>query len=126
MAAKRLHLAVLTPGGTLLDVADAAWVQAPLADGSSVGIYPGHAPLLAETQRAALRYATATGKHQTEELQAGILQVTGSDVLLFTGGSAAEGAPPDEIQQFERLTGALLGRLPAARVAAQMDDAEET
>lgn len=126
MAAKRLHLAVLTPGETLLDVADVAWVQALLADGSRVSIYPGHAPLLAETRRAALRYATTTGKRQTEELQAGILQVAGSDVLLFTGGSAAEGASPDETQQFHRLTRALLARLPAARVAAQMDDAEET
>ncbi len=122
MAHRRLRLAVLTPAGALLDVAEVAWVQAPLADGSSVGLYPGHAPLLAETRRAALRYATAAGRQQTEELGAGILQVTGDSVLIVTGG-LAEGMPPDDTRQFDRLSEALLARLQAAR---EMDDAEET
>ena len=132
MADKRLRLVVLTPAGVLLDVADVAWVQALLADGGSLGIYPGHAPLLAETRPAALRYATAAGKHQTEELEAGIVQVTGNDVLLFTGRPSVgpvetNGASPGEAQQFDRLAGALLAGLQAAPAAArEMDDAEET
>jgi hypothetical protein len=132
VADKRLHLAVLTPAGALLDVADVAWVQALLSDGSGLGIYPGHAPLLAETRRAALRYATTAGKHQTEDLEAGILQVTGNDVLLFTGGPSVgpfetPGAPADEAQQFDRLAGALLAALQADPAAAWgMDDAEGT
>ncbi len=104
MADKRLRLTVLTPAGVLLDVADAAWVQVPLADGGSVGIYPGHAPLLAATRRAALRYATAMGEHRTEEFEAGILQVTGQQVLLLTGGAGASaGTPAGETPQFARL-----------------------
>jgi len=104
MADKRLRLTVLTPAGALLDVDDAAWVQVPLADGGSVGIYPGHAPLLAETRRAPLRYATATGEHRTGEFEAGILQVTGHRVLLLTGGAGATaGVPADEMPQFDRL-----------------------
>ena len=132
MADKRLHLAVLTPAGALLDVADVAWVQALLSDGSGLGIYPGHAPLLAETRPAALRYATAAGKHQTEDLEAGVLQVIGNDVLLFTGGPSVgpvetSGAPVGEAQQFDRLAGALLAALPADPAAARgMDDAEGT
>mgnify|MGYP001099167300 CR=1 FL=1 len=109
VAAKRLRLTVLTPAGVLLDVADVTWVQVPLADGGSVGIYPGHAPLLAETRRAPLRYATATGEHRTEEFEAGILQVRGRQVLLLTGGAGETArAPAGDAQQFERLLGALL------------------
>jgi len=132
VADKRLRLAVLTPAGALLDVADVAWVQALLSDGSGLGIYPGHAPLLAETRRAALRYATAAGRRQTEELEVGILQVTGNDVLLFTGGPSAgpveaRGAPANEAQQFDRLAWALLAALQADPAAAWgMDDAEGT
>ena len=48
---------VLTPIKTLLDVEGVAWVQVRLADGGGIGIYPGHAPLLAETVTAPLRYA---------------------------------------------------------------------
>lgn len=89
MADKRLRLTVLTPAGALLDVTDVAWVQVPLADGGSVGIYPGHAPLLAETRQAPLRYATAVGEHRTEEFEVGILQVMDHQVLLLTTGTAA-------------------------------------
>lgn len=109
MADRRIRLTVLTPAGVLLDVADVVWVQVPLADGGSVGIYPGHAPLLAETRRAALRYVAAGEERRTEELAAGILWVKSPLVLLLTGGAgAAARAPVDDVQQFERLLGALL------------------
>lgn len=132
MGHKRLHLAVMTPAGLLLDVADVAWVQAELADGGGLGVYPEHAPLLAETRPAALRYATGAGEHQTDELEAGVLQITGGDVLLLTGGVLTGpveigGAPVDEAQRFDRLAGALLAGLRADPAAAwEMDHGEET
>jgi len=84
---KPLRLTVLTPTETLLDVEGVAWVQSHLADGGGIGIYPGHAPLLAETATAPLRYASPSGEH-TLDLEAGILQVDGDGVMVFTSGPA--------------------------------------
>ena len=82
---KSLRLMVLTPAKTLLDVEEVAWVQVRLADGGGIGIYPGHAPLLAETVAAPLRYADGSGEHSLH-LEAGILQVDGEGVTIFTSG----------------------------------------
>ena len=105
---KGLRLQVLTPAETLLDVAEVSWVHLQLADGLGISIYPGHAPLLAETATAPLRYADSTGEH-TLDLEAGILEVSGAgEVVLFTSGLAqAQGIPGSP--RFERLTKALLG-----------------
>jgi len=84
---KPLRLTVLTPVETVLDVEEVAWVQARLADGGGIGIYPGHAPLLAETVTAPLRYADESGEHALG-LEAGILQVDREGVTIFTSGPA--------------------------------------
>jgi F0F1-type ATP synthase epsilon subunit len=78
-----LRLTVLTPARTLAQAEDVAWVQARLADGCGIGIYPGHAPLLAETVTAPLRYADPTGEHALD-LEAGILQIERGSVTIFT------------------------------------------
>jgi len=74
---------VLTPAKALLEVEEVTWVQARLADGGGIGIYPGHAPLLAETVTAPLRYADGSGEHALD-LEAGILQVDRDGVTIFT------------------------------------------
>jgi len=84
---KRLRLMVLTPARTLLEVEGVAWVQVRLSDGGPIGIYPGHAPLLAETVTAPLRYADEAGEH-TLGLEAGILQVDRDGVTVFTSDPA--------------------------------------
>jgi F0F1-type ATP synthase epsilon subunit len=86
----RFRLMVLTPAETLLDMEGVAWVQACLADGGPIGIYPGHAPLLGETVTAPLRYADGLGEHALD-LAAGILQVDRGGVTVFTGGLARKG-----------------------------------
>jgi F0F1-type ATP synthase epsilon subunit len=103
---------VLSPAETLLDVQDVAWVQARLADGGGIGIYPGHAPLLAETITAPLRYADASGEH-TLEVEAGILQVDGGGVTILTSGRAhaSEVSQTSEVleeERFDRLAQELL------------------
>lgn len=129
VTAKHLHLTVLTPEGSLLDVPDADWVQAQLADGYRIGVYPGHAPLLAETQTAALRYAVAGQEQQTAILEAGILRIGARQALLLTGGPAGEiaGAGPGATaaaQSYDRLAGALLATLQADPSAVRgADDA---
>jgi F0F1-type ATP synthase epsilon subunit len=114
---KPLRLTVLTPAETLLDVGEVAWVQACLADGGGIGIYPGHAPLLAETVTAPLRYADPSGEH-TREVEAGILQVDGSGVTILTSGlvQTSEVSQPSEVLEgtrFDRLAQALVSILEA-------------
>ena len=111
-----LSLKVLTPGGTLLDLAQVAWVQVQLADGGGIGIWPGHGPLLAETRTAPLRYADQAGEH-VQELEAGILEISPDGVTVFTGGPAhGEGLEPpsergEEVARFDRLAQDLFASL---------------
>ncbi len=102
-----LRFTVLTPVATLLEATGVQWIQVRLADGAGLGIFPGHAPLLAETVPAQVRYMDATGEHVLV-LDAGILRIAASGVTLFTSGTVDEvpatayvdvGAGP----QFERL-----------------------
>lgn len=88
--ADALRLTILTPTRALLEDAEVAWIKAQLAGGTPIGIWPGHAPLLAETARAPLRYADSGGEQQVD-LQAGVLQVeqTGH-VRVLTGGRIAD------------------------------------
>lgn len=120
------RLMVLTPEQTLLDVQRVAWVQAQLADGGPIGVYPGHAPLLAETVAAPLRYQDPSGEHAID-LNAGILQVSGEGVTVFASIEASEameapgGATDDE--RFDRLAQELL-TASDARSGAQTREEE--
>ncbi|MEA3308138.1 MAG: hypothetical protein U9Q70_01320 [Chloroflexota bacterium] len=108
-------LTVLTPVKELLQVRDVARVQVQLADSGGLGIYPGHAPLLAETVAAPLRYLVDDEEHALE-LDAGILHVLGHDeVVLYVPGELSETANsqanPAEELRFERLAQTLLTTL---------------
>jgi F0F1-type ATP synthase epsilon subunit len=110
-----LRLQVLTPAETLLEVDKARWVHVRLADSAGISIYPGHAPLLAETVTASLRYADASGEHRFDA-QAGILQIEDNHVTVFTSGEsepAERPGPPtvSEQRRFDRLARELQARL---------------
>lgn len=113
-----LRLSILTPGKTVLDVANVRKVRLKLADGGWLSIYPRHAPLLAETLAGPLTYATSAGE-QTLSLSESILQVAENDVLLFTGGelTASTALAADEADEgavhFDRLARALMLSLRA-------------
>ena len=104
------RLTVLTPERRLLEAEGVTQVQAQLADGGPIGIYPSHAPLLAETVAAPLRYADVSGKYAID-LGAGILQVNGEDVTVFAGSQTSEVCENDE--QFDQLARDLLTTLDA-------------
>jgi F0F1-type ATP synthase epsilon subunit len=111
------RLAVWTPEEPLLDAEEVAWVQVHLADGGGIGIYPGHAPLVAETATAPLRYADPAGEHALD-LEAGILQVDAEGVMIFTSGTSqpCEGGKPSqglEEAHFDRLAQALVATMRA-------------
>jgi F0F1-type ATP synthase epsilon subunit len=87
---ERLRLTVLTPVEALLEDVEVAWIKAQLAGGVPIGIWPGHASLLAETVPAPLRYAGADGEEHLA-LQAGILRIKPSgEVTVLTGGRISE------------------------------------
>ena len=113
---KTLHLRVLTPAETVIDIEEVAWMQARLADGGGISIYPGHAPLIAETITAPLRYADRAGE-QTLDLGAGILVVDTDGATVFTSGEMQpcdDGeAWTDPEAQFDRLAQALLATMRA-------------
>jgi len=78
-----LRLRVLTATEVLLEDEELRWVKAQLADGAPIGIYPGHAPLLAEVVPSLLRYADRQGEH-TREVRRGVLYVREDQVTVFT------------------------------------------
>ena len=110
-------LTVWTPGETLLEVNGVLKVSVMLADGS-IGIYPGHTPLLAETAAGPLQYFDETGEHHVD-LEMGILQIEQHQVAVFTSGFAGEKAfGEDELsikadERFDRLTWELMDTLTA-------------
>lgn len=113
--ARTLELQVLNPAETLLEVSEAMWVHLQLVDGTGITVYPGHAPLLAETVTTALRYADRAGEHAFQ-VEAGILQVGGDRVTVFTSSQseaeAATGIPTTSGErQFERLARELQTKL---------------
>ncbi len=81
-----LTLQVITVEGILLDVVGVHWVKAELAGDIGVSVWPGHAPLLAETVPAPLRYGDSRGEH-TLPLREGILHVEDGKVTIYTSPS---------------------------------------
>jgi F0F1-type ATP synthase epsilon subunit len=94
--ARSLRLEILTPEDTLVDCEEVAWVQARLADGATIGIWPRHAPLIAETVDGSVRYADAEGEHAIE-LRGGFLHVEGGGVTILAPGRADDTPPVDPI-----------------------------
>jgi len=110
-----LRLTVLTPAETVLEVEKVAWIQARLADGGGIGIYPGHAPLTAETVSAPLRYADPSGERAID-LEAGVLLVEAGGVTIFTSGPAQTSKVSrtfSDEARFDRLAQALLATMQA-------------
>jgi F0F1-type ATP synthase epsilon subunit len=112
---KSFHLTVLTPDRALLEAERVTEVHAQLADGAPIGIYPGHAPLLAETVAEPLRYADRSGEHAID-LGAGILRVSEDSVTVFANQTSEVWQTPEvseDDEHFDRLARDLLAKLNA-------------
>lgn len=121
-----LRLTVLTPVEVIWEVENVRWVQAQLADGGGIGIWPGHAPLLAETVTAPLRYADETGE-RTLDLAAGVLQIAAGAVTILTSGFT-DAAGTEESPHAIELPAEAYGRLARTLLGASSDgrkDADE-
>ena len=88
-----MKLVALTPEETLLEIEGLSRVRVPLADGGSLGVHPGHHPLLAETCSGQVEYG---GEEYTDALplRSGILRVEEDRVTIYTSGRAAEPERP--------------------------------
>ena len=126
--ADSLRLWVATPEEALLDLPHVAWAKIWLADGGSIGIHPGHAPLLAEVAPGPLRYGLEAGE-RTLDLEGGTLLVDRQGISIFTGGTPSEGEcgarEAGEDLQFRRLARALLAALKAGQTEPDPARGEE-
>ena len=108
-----ISLRVLTPEGAILEVDQLTSVNVPLIDGGTIGIKPGHAPLIAETTRGFVRFDTETGQ-KSIELHPGVLDIRDNLVLILTAGETSQ--TPERVMQtagiaFERLMKTLVREL---------------
>jgi len=92
-----MKLLVLTPEKTLLETEKTARVRLVLADGGSIGIHPGHHPLLAETRSGPVAYGE-DDYTEAVHVRAGILYVEPDQVTIYTSGwtPESEGAQSDK------------------------------
>ena len=108
--ADSLRLVVWTPEETLVEAIDVQWVHVHLSSGKGLTIWPGHAPLLAETVAEALQYADKTSTHMVD-LPPGTLQVRDDAVTLFLARTVGEQAwerTEEDSERLDRLAETLL------------------
>jgi F0F1-type ATP synthase epsilon subunit len=105
-----IHLKVMSPSKTYLDVQDVVYASIRLADGGSIGIWPGHAPLLAETVAAPLVYRIGLDESSID-VQAGILMIEEGSVTVLTSGSGEYEISDPGAKRFDRLGSELINRL---------------
>lgn len=84
-----MKLIVLTPEETLLEAEKVGKVRLPLVDGGSIGIHPGHHPLLAETRAGRVEYGR-DDYTEAVQVRAGLLRVEKDRVVIYTSGWAEE------------------------------------
>lgn len=84
-----MKLLLLTPESTLLEADGISKVRIPLIGGGSIGIHPGHLPLLAETGTGEVEFGQE-GYTESVDLRAGILQVQADQVTIYTSGFSTE------------------------------------
>ncbi len=119
--AERLRLLVWTPSETLIEADEVEWVHVELRGERGLTVWPGHAPLIAETVADVMRYADEEGTHVVD-LPAGIVQISADTVTVFLAGTPGEQAwsPGDRAERFDRLLGELIARMDGFADAPDM------
>lgn len=79
----RLRIEVLSVSGTTLELENVHSLQVLLEDGSSIGILPGHAPLIGATADGLLFYNDEDGK-KSVYINEGVLTVRDNLVSILT------------------------------------------
>ena len=86
-----LTLRILSPDGISIEETGLNDIRVPLADGGSIGIKPGHTPLIAETIRGAIRFSSET-EEQSIEIHPGVLDIRDNTVIILTAGKVSDEA----------------------------------
>ena len=87
IAARDLHLVVVTPEKTLLDLPVKS-LRFPLFDGQ-IGILPGRAPLVGRLGSGELKFDLVGGSSDRYYVEGGFVQIKGSVVTLLTSRAQA-------------------------------------
>ena len=121
--AQTLHLKVLSPDSTILDVEQVKSVRARLRGDTWLSIYPGHAPLLAELLPGNLAYATGERRDEID-ISTGILQVSKNQITVFVGKAQDLTAEKDDDSavQFDNLARMLMRTM----IEQKADHAEDS
>ena len=82
-AEKRLKVEVLSLGSGGLTLENISALQVLLADGSWLGVHPGHAPLVTATGDGELKY-WQDGDEETVRVKGGLLILEGDLVSILT------------------------------------------
>jgi F0F1-type ATP synthase epsilon subunit len=110
MNQKTLLLNIVAPEGLLRTEENLTAINITLANGSFLGIRPGHAPLIAETNEGKVHFRSGSTRGDYE-LHAGVLEVRDNVVTILIAGEVS--STPDEITEpaemnFDRLINTLL------------------
>lgn len=96
MNQKTLLLNIVAPEGLLKTEENLTAINITLANGFYLGIRPGHAPLIAETQVGKVHFRSETTQGDYE-LHAGVLEVRDNVVTILTAGEMS--SIPNEITE---------------------------
>jgi F0F1-type ATP synthase epsilon subunit len=111
-----MRLRAATAEAVWFDEPEVTWLRVVLADGRSIGIRPGHAPLLAETAPGTLQYGTEAGA-RSMDVDSGIVHVhrQGVDIYATAGGRSSKprDSSPDGDSHFEQMAWGMLQLLRA-------------
>lgn len=126
-----LSLKILSPDGAGIEKEELTSISVPLADGGWIGIKPGHAPLIAETVRGAIRFSSETDENRDEnciELHPGVLEIRDNTVIILTAGEVSQQADfvakPAQMA-FERLMQTLVSELQPDQESRTTQDHHE-
>ncbi len=113
-----LRLRILTPEEALFE-GEVDWAQVPVLDGL-VGIWPGHAPLVAPINPGPVSYSIR-GEVRNLFIRSGILRVTPDECVVLVGvqgNEETEPSSPNKAALFDKLEEELANALG-------MDQADE-
>ncbi len=88
-SSERIRLQIISPERTVYEE-EVDWLQVPLADGL-LGIWPGHAPLIASLSQGAIRFHV-DGDIEEMAVGEGILCVEKGRCVVLTGAPVVEEA----------------------------------
>lgn len=89
MASSQLTLHILTPEGSILEVEDLLAISVPIPGSGTIGLRPGHAPLLAETSTGMVKFRSDSQEGEIN-LYPGVLNVRQNTVVILTAGEVTQ------------------------------------